>query len=102
MKRNVVYLDRATGKDSGYAFGTLWREITNGISAVWNGIVGLAHERHVTDRLYITEETEREKNILDTIDSTNSNTNAIVTYIVILLIFMAVFFGIYMSKNKKG
>lgn len=85
-----------------YAFGTLWTEITNGITAITNGITGMYSENKKTERFWFTENTNRQKDRLDSIERLQNDTSAYFTgTIIVVILFVLMFSMMYMYKTKK-
>lgn len=101
MKYPHKHINRADGGEGGYAFNTLWQEITNGISSIGNTIV---------NGLQVTEKTKQLQDLydikgrqdwsIDVLKTTKpSNSNSIILAFVAVAVLATVAF--IAIKNQK-
>lgn len=84
--------------NSGYAFKTLWQEITNGIAVIMNGIVEMRNDRMVTIRLEEEDYNERTQDTRDSILARHRGVNY-ASYIILVAVIALIAYLIY-SRNK--
>lgn len=85
-------------EDSGYAFKTLWQEITNGISAIADAAVKMRNDRMVTIRLEEEGYNERTQETRDAILKRHRGANY-ASYIILVAVIALAAYLIYTRKK---
>jgi hypothetical protein len=91
-------------KSSGYDFGTLWQEITNGIGHIMQSITNGMQVRAKTDQVITYSNLEQQQNRMNVLNNMLSGTKSGSTgfmLIAVLVIGGLLFAAIYVAKMKK-
>ena len=102
MKYPHKHISRADGGEGGYAFKTLWQEITNGISAIGNTVVNGLQVTEKTKQLHDLYDIKgRQDWSIDVLNTTKPNNSSSIIFAFVAVAVLAIVAFIAIKNQKK-